>query len=185
MALAPTLYQFDLELNHTDRGLSLHVVTRTARHPSETMSRVWLRVLAWAWHYEERLQFGVGLSNPDEVDLFADDLRAERTLVVRVGKPDPQKVQRDVDQNARARVAVMFEDPSRMESFVASAQREALRRLSKVELCAVDPAMVATLAKNEDRRVKASVTIAGDHFYIECHNQHVDGAVIRASIGEP
>src|SRR4051794_31894574 len=108
MAQAPTLYSFDLDLNHTDRGLNARLDVRTARHPSETLERVWLRLLAYAWHYEERLTFGPGLSDPEAPDLLATSLTGEMTLWVRVGKADPQKLQRVIDRNTQARVSVLF-----------------------------------------------------------------------------
>ena len=72
---------------------------RTARHPSETLDRVWLRALAFCFFWEERLSFGPGLSDPDEPDLQALDLTSVRTLWVRIGKPDPARVQKARDQN--------------------------------------------------------------------------------------
>lgn len=180
MALAPTLYSFDLTLNHTDRGVTERIDVRTARHPSETLQRVWLRLLAYAWHYQERIAFGPGLSDPDAPDLVATDLVGETTLWVRVGKADPVKVQRVVDRNARAKVAVFFEDVGRGEAFVAEAKGVA--RLGTVELVAIDPALVAALAAVEDRRVALTVTIAGDHFYVECSNKSFDGPATRISL---
>ena len=44
MAQAPVLYDFDIALSQVDRGLEQRVSVRTARHPSETLDRVWLRV---------------------------------------------------------------------------------------------------------------------------------------------
>ena len=69
MAQAPTLYDFDIALSQVDRGLDERLQLRTARHPSETLDRVYLRVLAYCLFREERLVFGKGLSDPDAPDL--------------------------------------------------------------------------------------------------------------------
>ncbi len=181
MANAPTLYQFDIALNHTDRNISETLSVRTARHPSETMSRVWLRMLAFAWHWQERIAFGPGLSDPDTPDLLAEDLAGNTVLWIRVGKAaDPAKIQRAVDQHPHARVAVFFESPERMATFVADAAK--LTRLASVELVAADPALVEALSKNEERRIKGSITIAGDHFYIERGAENFDGPAARGSL---
>jgi uncharacterized protein YaeQ len=183
MAQAPTLYQFDLALNHTDRGVSETLSVRTARHPSETLERVWLRVLAYAWHWQERIEFGPGLSDPDAPDLVATDLRGEVRLWVRVGKAtDAAKIQRTADQHSRADVAVFFESPERMQTFIDTAHREQLGRLGRVALAAVDPALVTALAGDDERRTRAQITIAGDHFYIERKDQTFDGAITRGTI---
>src|SRR5512144_2903584 len=98
MALTATLYDFDIALSHVDRGVERRLQLKVARHPSETLDRVWLRVLAYAWLWEERLAFGPGLSDPDAPDLEATDLTGRRTLWVRVGRPDPVKLRREADR---------------------------------------------------------------------------------------
>jgi uncharacterized protein YaeQ len=181
MAQAPTLYHFDLALNHTDRGISQQLSLRTARHPSETLARVWLRVLAYCWHWQERISFGPGLSDPDAPDLLALDLRGNTELWLRVGKAEPAKIQRAIDQNAQAKVGVFFESPDKLAAFVEAGRKDACQRLVSAELTAVDPALIAALSQTDDRRSKASITIAGDHFYIECAGENRDGAAERVT----
>ena len=182
MAQAPVLYDFDIALSQVDRGLEQRVSVRTARHPSETLDRVWLRVLAFCVFWEERLAFGPGLSDPDEPDLQALDLTGVRTLWVRIGKPDPARVQKAADQNGRARIAVVFESPERMEAFVAQAREAKLARLGRVELCAIDPHLTAALAQVDERRAKVSVTFVGDQFYIDRRDRTFEGSLTRATI---
>ena len=119
MALTATLYDFEVALSHVDLGLQLTLQVRAARHPSETLERVWLRVLAFCWFHQERITFGPGLCDPDAPDLYADDLTGQKELWVRVGRPDPARVQREADRAGRARVGVMFDAPARMEAFLA------------------------------------------------------------------
>jgi uncharacterized protein YaeQ len=180
VAEAPTLYHCDLTLSHVDRGIDTSLTLKVARHPSETLHRLWLRVLAYAWHCEEHLSFGPGLSDPETPDLLTRDLTGVMTRWVRVGKADPSKVQRVADQNSRAQIAVFFESPARMQSFLADAEREKCTRLDRVELVAVDPALTDALAANDARRAKLSVTIVGEHFYVERDGATFDGALTRA-----
>ncbi len=109
MAQAPALHDFDLELNQIDRGIEKKLHLRTARHSSETLERVWLRVLGFCMQWEERLAFGPGLSDPDAPDLLSTDLTGQTTLWMRVGKADPARLQRASDQNPRARIVALFE----------------------------------------------------------------------------
>ena len=123
MAQAPVLYDFDVALSHVDKALDARLSVRTARHPSETLDRVYLRLLAFCLFHEERLAFGRGLSDPDAPDLEARDLTGELSLWIRVGKAEPGRLQKIIDQNARARVAVLFESPQRLEAFAAAARK--------------------------------------------------------------
>jgi uncharacterized protein YaeQ len=182
MAQAPILYDFDITLSHVERGLDQRISVRTARHPSETLNRVWQRVLTYCLFWEERLVFGPGLSDPDEPDLQAFDLTSVRTLWIRVGKPDPARVQKAADQNGRARIAVVFDSPERMKAFVAEAVAAKLSRLGRVELCAIDPALTAALAETDARRAKVSVTFVGDHFYVDCGDRTLEGALTRTTL---
>jgi uncharacterized protein YaeQ len=183
MALTATLYDFDATLSHVDRDLQLRLQVRTARHPSETLDRMWLRVLAYLWLYEERLAFGPGLSDPDAPDLRADDLTGQTTLWVRVGKLDPVKLQKEADRAGRARVVAFFDAPARLEAFVAAARAASLSRMGKVELVAADPALLAALAARDERRTRLGLTVTGDHLYLERGGEMLEGALVRGQIG--
>ena len=179
VALNPTLYDFDLALSNVDRGAEAQVQLKLARHPSETLERVWLRVLAYCWQYRERLAFGPGLSDPDAPDLEARDYANQLTLWMRVGKADPAKVQRVSDQNSGAALAVLFESPAKLQAFVDEAREAKLSRLARVELAAVDPELIRALAAQEQRRTKVTVTLVGDHFYVERAGENLEGALTR------
>lgn len=182
MALTSTLYDFDMELAHVDRGLHERLAIRAARHPSETLDRVWLRVLAYCLLYQERITFGPGLCDPDAPDLYADDLTGRKELWVRVGRPDPARVQREADRVAGARVGVLFDSPRALDAFVAAAEAAGLSRLSRVELAAVDPALLAALAEVDERRARLTLTIVADHLYVQRGGRSLDGPLTRRSI---
>lgn len=183
MALASTLYDFQIALSNVDRSVDQQLSFKVARHPSETMSRVWLRVLAYCWQWEERLLFGPGLSDPDAPDLETRDYTGLVTRWVRVGAPEPHKVQRAVDQNGNAQVCVLFESPSAMEQFLTVAKDDELTRLGKATLAAVDPSLLSDLAEDESRRTKLSVTLVGDHFYLTRGDDSLDGPLTLGPSG--
>jgi uncharacterized protein YaeQ len=183
MALPATLYHFDLQLSNVDRGVDQALVLKAARHPSETLERVWLRVLALAWQWEERAVFGPGLSDPDAPDVVAARLDGTPSLLVRVGRPDPERIVRDVSQNSGARVAVLFDSPRRLEAFLADARTARLARLEQAELASVEPALLSELCAREDRRIRVSVTIVADHVYVERDGRSVDGPLVRGRYG--
>jgi uncharacterized protein YaeQ len=181
MALAPTLHDFEIALSHVDRGLEARLTVRTARHPSETLERVWLRVLAFCLFHDERLAFGPGLGEPEAPDLESRDLTGRLTRWIRVGKADPAKVQRAADQNAGAAVAVLFESPAKLESFLSEAHAAGLARLTQAELLAVDPDLLRALSQRDERRARLSLTVVGDHLYLDLADAHLDGPLTRAT----
>ena len=58
LALPATLHDFQIELAHVDAGENRRVSLRAARHPSESMERLWLRVLAQCWMWREGIEQG-------------------------------------------------------------------------------------------------------------------------------
>jgi len=182
MTLVPTLYDFQVALSHVDRSIDHpQLVIKLARHPSETMPRAWLRVFAFCWLWEERLAFGKGLSEPEAPDLECRDYTGLVTRWVRVGKADPLKIQRAVDQNPHAKVTVLFESPQRLESFLTEAREVKAARVAKAELAAVDAALLRALSGFESRRIKLSLTFVGDHAYAECEGENFDGPLTRGT----
>ena len=178
MALTATLHDFQVTLSNVDRRIEQQLSFKVARHPSETMERVWLRVLAYCWQWEDRLGFGKGLSDPDSPDLETRDYTGLVTRWIRVGKPEPTKIQRAIDQNPSAQVVVLFESPERLETFLAEAAEARLSRVGKALLGAVDPDLLAGLASREDRRTKLTLTLVGDHFYVDRDGESLDGPLV-------
>ena len=102
------------------------------------------------------------------------------SLVVRVGRPEPARVERDVNQNAGAEVAVLFDGPRRLSAYVAEARERGLARAVAVDLAAIDPPVLAALASIEARRVHVVVTLVADHVYLDVDGHALDGPLHRA-----
>ncbi len=169
----------DLRFSQVDRGVDGEVALKIARHPSETMERLWLRIVAFVWKWREGIAFGPGLCEPDAPDLLATLPDGRASLLVRVGKPEPARIERDVNQNAGAEVAVLFESPRRLEAFLAEVREGRLARAATADLAAVDPPLVAALAERDDRRIRAAVTIVADHLYVDLDGRTLDGPLHR------
>jgi uncharacterized protein YaeQ len=179
MALPSTLHHFDLRFSLPDHGVEGEVAIKVARHPSETMERVWLRVIAYAWKWRDGIAFGPGLCEPDAPDLLAAAPGGRASLVVRVGRPEPVRVERDVNQNAGAEVAVLFDGPRRLAAFLAEARERGLARAAAADLAALDAPLLAELAALDDRRLKVVVTLVADHLYLDVKGRTLDGPLHR------
>jgi uncharacterized protein YaeQ len=180
MALPSTLHHFDVALANVDRGVQLDLAVKAARHPSETAERLWLRLLAYCWQWEERIAFGPGLCEPEAPDVLAlGPDGTTRTLLCRVGRPELQRVEKDCTRGGGARVAVLFDSPRRLETFLAEARAGRPERIAAAELAALDEPLLRALAAVEDRRIKVGLTLADDHLYVELGGQAFDGPLVR------
>jgi hypothetical protein len=84
MALKATIFKASLQVSDMDRNYYGEHSLTLARHPSETDERMMMRVLAFALNAHEGLEFGKGLSDTDEPDLWQKDLTG--SIVSRKGR---------------------------------------------------------------------------------------------------
>ena len=66
MALKPTIYKTSIKLADSDRGICTDLNLTLAQHPSETLTRMTSRLIAYCLEYESGLELSRGLSNIDE-----------------------------------------------------------------------------------------------------------------------
>lgn len=92
MALKPTIFKFaiivlDFNCDHYE---SLHLTV--AQHPSETIERMLVRLLAYCSNAQEFLNISKGLCAVDEPDLWVKTLDDQMTLWIDVGEPSPERI---------------------------------------------------------------------------------------------
>ncbi|WP_374678792.1 YaeQ family protein [Piscinibacter sp.] len=96
MALKATIFKARLSLADMDRGLYADHALTLARHPSETDERLLMRVLAFALNVpaddrDGMLEFGKGLSDTDEPELWHRDLTGRIRHWVEGGQPHDKR----------------------------------------------------------------------------------------------
>lgn len=101
MALKATIFKAELRIADVDRGYYQDHALTIARHPSETDERMMVRVLAFALHANDALEFGKGLGAADEPDLWQKDLTGAIEVWIDVGQPDERRVRRACGRAAR------------------------------------------------------------------------------------
>jgi uncharacterized protein YaeQ len=94
MALKPTIYKFDLALADMDRECYESLSLTVAQHPSETIERMLVRVLAYCLHHHERLAFTRGLSENEEPDLWQKSLDGRIECWIEVGEPSFERLKK-------------------------------------------------------------------------------------------
>jgi uncharacterized protein YaeQ len=179
MALPSARFEFRLTLSDADRGVSVQQSAIVARHPSETAEHLILRVLAFCLLFEERLEFGPGLSDPEAADLVAHDLTGRITTWIECGAADADKVRKVLLHNTEATVHAVLCEPRRHDELAAgiAAWKKPPRGRSRLGIWTIARELVAALASREGRRQTWTVTLVGGHAYIEADGLSVDGPV--------
>jgi uncharacterized protein YaeQ len=104
MAIKSTIHKAILQVADMDRHYYADHALTIARHPSETDERMMIRCLAFALNASEALEFGKGLSDATEPDLWQRDLTGAIQLWIEVGQPDDKRILRACGRAGRVLV---------------------------------------------------------------------------------
>lgn len=94
MALKPTIYKFKIALTDLNRNYYDTLSLTVAQHPSETIERMMVRMLAFCINAEESLLFTKGLSTSEEPDLWTHTADGRIGVWIDVGEPDPDRIKK-------------------------------------------------------------------------------------------
>jgi len=176
MALTATIYNFDIDLADSDRGVYETLALRVAQHPSESDDYLMTRVLAYAMEYVDGIEFSAGgLSNPDDPAITVRDLTGTLRAWIEVGTPDADRLHRA--SKASPRVAVyVHREPSQ---FLARLAGERIHRAEAIEIYTVDMALINALVARLQRRMNFSLSISDRELFIALGAENLTGAVTR------
>ena len=178
MALTATIYNFQIDLADSDRGVYESLDLRVARHPSESEEYLAARVLAYALEYAEGIQFSRGISDPEDPTISVRDLTGALKVWIDIGNPDAARLHKA--SKASPRVAVYtHKDPAQL---VARLHGERIHRADALELWAFDRAFIAQFVSRLDRRMSFSLSVSDRHLFLAIGTDTLDGSVVRHSI---
>ena len=151
MAPKATIYKAELQISDMDRGYyATHALT-LARHPSETDERLMVRLLAFALHADERLEFGRGLSTDDEPDVWLKSLTGEIELWIELGQPDEQRIRKAC---GRARQVVVISYSGRSADIWWEKIAAGLARSKNLSVIDIPAATVQALSALANRNMQ-------------------------------
>lgn len=94
MAIKATVFKANLQIADMERHYYQDHALTLARHPSETDERMMVRLLAFALHAHEYLEFGQGMTDDEEADVWRKDLTGAIELWIDVGLPDEKLIRK-------------------------------------------------------------------------------------------
>ena len=143
MAPKATVVKVELQVSDMDRHYyATHMLT-LAQHPSETDERLMVRLLAFALHADERLEFGRGLSDEDEASLWRRDYGGDIELWIDLGQPDESRIRKAC---GRAQQVVVVNYGGRASDLWWERTAPSLARLKNLTVIDIAPDVVAQLA---------------------------------------
>lgn len=177
MALKATVYKAELVISDLDRDYyGTHALT-LVRHPSETEARLMLRVLAFTMHADEALEFGRGLSNDDEPDLWLLDASGSVELWIDLGLPDEKRLRRAA---GRARRVVLMAYGERAFEVWWRKTKAACARLPALTIWTLTDAALTDLAALATRNMQLKITLQDGQIAIADGERYLELSVSRA-----
>ena len=156
MAIKATVFRAELQVSDMDRNYyATHALT-LARHPSETDERLMVRLLAFALHADERLEFGRGLSSDDEPDLWLKSRTGEIELWIDAGHPDETRIKKTC---ARARQVVVVNYSGNGAEIWWNRIAASLSRLKNLTVLALPSDLPGQLAAIGERGMRLDVLV--------------------------
>ena len=104
MALKSTIYKANLQIANMDSHYYADHQLNIACHPSETLQRMMIRILVFGLNAHEALEFGKGISDTDEPDLWQKDLTGSIEQWIEVGQPDERRILKACGKSSQVRV---------------------------------------------------------------------------------
>jgi uncharacterized protein YaeQ len=156
MAPKATVVKAELQVTDMDRHYYASHNLTLAQHPSETVERLMVRLLAFALHADERLEFGRGLSDEDEPALWRRDRTGEIEQWIELGQPDESRIRKAC---GRSQQVVVVNYGGRAADVWWSKNAPTLARLKNLSVIDLDSDSVDAIAALFDRGMRLTAMI--------------------------
>lgn len=169
MALKPTIYKFKIALSDLNRDHYAQLNLTVAQHPSETLERMMVRVMAFCLNAQEHLCFTKGLSSAEEPDVWLIGLDGQLNLWIDVGEPAFERIKK---ASRLAKAVKIYSFNSKSDTWWQQNQLQ----FSTLDVTVIQfpwP-VVQLLAKLVQRTTDMSVTITGDSAYVAAQSGESD-----------
>jgi len=175
MALTATIYNLEVQLADTDRGVYETLAFKVAQQPSESDEHMMARVLAYCLEFTEGIAFSKGIAEPDEPALFVRDLTGALRVWIDIGSPDAARLHKA--SKAAPRVVVYtHKDPAQL---LRALDGQRIHRAEALELYALDRPLIEALVARRERRTRFELTVTERHLYVTLDGDTLEGFVER------
>ena len=175
MALTATIYNFDIDLADSDRGVYETLALRVAQHPSESEEYLVARLLAYCLEYAEGIGFSSGLSDPDEPTLAVRDLTGAIRVWIEIGSPDAARLHK-ASKAANRAVVYTHKDPAQLLKQLEGAR---VHRADDVEIYSFDRALIAAFVAKLERRMAMTISVSDRHVLVALDSVVIEGGITR------
>jgi len=179
MAIKATIFKVNLQIADMERHYYQDQARTFARHPSETNERMMVRLLVFALHAHEYLEFGQGMTADDEADLWIKDLTGSIALWIDVGLPDEKLIRKAC---GRAKQVILYTYGGRTADMWFAQNSSHFARLKNLTVINLPLESTRALAGLAQRTMQLQCTIQDGLVWLSDGKQsvQVERAIMKA-----
>ena len=170
MAIKATIFKANLQIADMERHYYHDHAITLARHPSETDERMMVRLLAYALHAHEYLEFGQGMNNDEEADLWHKDLTGAIELWIDVGLPDEKLIRKAC---GRAKQVLVYTYGGRTAEMWFAQNSSQFERLANLTIINLPPESTRAIAKLAQKSMQLQCTIQDGQIWLSDDKESV------------
>ena len=175
MASKPTIYKATLNLVDMNREIYATEKLTLALHPSETQTRMMVRLLSYALNYHPDLEFSKGLSATDEPDLWLKRGDGSVENWIEVGQASPERLRKAVSKSDQVRLYAYGDEVD----IWWNKHEDAFSALPKCEIFRFHAAEVEALPRVCQRNMELTVSISEDQLYVVAEDEQLEVSLYR------
>ncbi|WP_153913145.1 YaeQ family protein [Shewanella sp. TC10] len=163
MAPKATVFKAALQIADMDRHYYADHQLTIAQHPSETDSRMMVRLLAFIMNASDALQFSKGLCVDDEPELWEKSLSDEINLWIEFGQADEKWLRKAC---GRAKQVQLITYAGRSVPIWWQQNEQALQRYKNLSVFNIDEESVKAMEVFVSRNMKIQVSISDGEIWL-------------------
>lgn len=156
MAPKATVYKANINVADLSRHHYINQQLTLALHPSETLERMMLRLLAWSMFAEEQLVLTKGLCEESEPELWIKNYSDEVLLWIDLGLPTEKRIKKACHQ---AKHVVLFTYQDNAATVWKNNTLSKLQAFRNLTIIHINDSTLAALAAQVTRTMALQVTI--------------------------
>jgi uncharacterized protein YaeQ len=170
MAIKPTIYKLCIAISDFNRDYYDSVNLTVALHPSETLERMMVRIVAYCLNAQDNIALTKGLSTVEEPDVWVKTLDDLITLWIEVGEPAPDRIKKSSRLAPEVKV---YSFNSKSDTWWNQSKSK-VKPFKNVKFHQFDWQQTQVLATFVGRTMDWSLSISGDTVYITDENQECE-----------
>ena len=163
MAQKATIYKAELQIADMDRSHYHNYSLTIARHPSETDTRMMVRLLAFAINASDELKFTKGISTDDEPDIWEKSLTDDIMLWIDLGQPDEKRLRKAC---GRAEEAIIYTYQQRSAELWWKQIEDSSRRFDNLRVFSIKEDVCKSLTQFVNRNMQLQYTLQDGECWI-------------------